>query len=103
VLVVEPWLLPEVVVDGHHAAEVYQGDDVTVARLGFTVVEDGVSVLEMHHLVATSAGVEAFTERHVMGLFTVEQHLAAFEAAGLHVEHDPEGPFGRGQYVAVKP
>jgi hypothetical protein len=45
--------------------------------------------------------VEHFTELHELGLFTVEQHLAAFRAAGLAAEHDPEGPMGRGLYVAA--
>ena len=36
-----------------------------------------------------------------LGLFTVEQYLEAFQAASLEADHDPEGPMGRGLYIAA--
>jgi len=36
-----------------------------------------------------------------LGLFTVEQYLEAFRAASLEADHDPEGPMGRGLYIAT--
>jgi hypothetical protein len=35
-----------------------------------------------------------------MALFTDEEYRQAFDAAGLSVEHDPEGLIGRGLYIA---
>lgn len=102
VVVVEPWLRPEVATDRYHNAAVFQGDDTTVARLVYTRIDDGKTLMDMHHVVATGAGVESFVERHVMGLFTVDQHLEAFEAAGLDVTYHPEGLIGRGLYVGVR-
>jgi hypothetical protein len=62
-----------------------------------------LSVMDMHHLVATPAGVEYFVERHKMGLFTPEQSKSAFELAGLEVTHESdEGLSGRGLYVGVR-
>ena len=52
------------------------------------------------YLVGTPERVEHFTERHDLGLFTREEQLAAFRAAGLEVEHDVEGLMGRGLYIA---
>jgi hypothetical protein len=50
--------------------------------------------------VGTAAGVEHFTEDHLLRLRTVEEMLAAFREAGLNAEHDPEGINGRGLYLA---
>jgi hypothetical protein len=50
--------------------------------------------------VGTPNGLERFNERHELGLFAVELYLDAFRAAGLEADHDPEGPMGRGLYIA---
>lgn len=47
--------------------------------------------------------VESFTERHDLALFTYEEHLGAFRAAGLDVTYDPEGLMGRGLYIGARP
>jgi len=52
-----------------------------------------------HYLVGDGRSVEHFTEEHELGLFTVDEMLAAFAAAGLAVEHHAEGLIGRGLYV----
>ena len=62
-----------------------------------------VALFVFHYLVGTPEGVERFTERHELGLFTVEEYLAAFRACGLEVEYDPLWLNGRGLYMALKP
>lgn len=102
VLVVEPWLAPEQWLDRHVAATFVDEPELKVARMNVSDRRGDISIVDFHYLVATLDGVEHFTELHELGLFTVEQHLAAFRAAGLAVEHDPEGPMGRGLYVATR-
>ena len=55
----------------------------------------------MPGLQREAKSVEHFVEHHELALFTREEHLAAFRAAGLQVEHDEEGLIGRGLYIAV--
>ena len=64
-------------------------------------VENGVAVLLFHYLVGTPQGVEHFTERHELALFSHEEYLAAFRAAGLEVVYDEEGLMGRGLYIGI--
>jgi len=101
VVVVEPWFTPDVWIDGHVGTNLVAGDGVTVMRMNSSWLEDEgrVSAMDMHHLVGRPGSVEHFVERHRLSLVTVDEHLAAFAAAGLAMEHDPDGFMGRGLYV----
>ena len=78
--------------------------DLKIARLTRSEQVGTCSIMEMHHLVVTQDGADAFVERHEMGLFAPAQYCAAFEQAGLAVTYDPDGGYrGRGGYVGVRP
>jgi SAM-dependent methyltransferase len=101
VLVIEPWLSPEVWVDRHVGAVFVDEPELKIARMNVGQREGDVSIFDFEYLVGTPDGIERFTEHHELGLFTVEQHLEAFRAAGLEADHDPQGPMGRGIYIAT--
>jgi ubiquinone/menaquinone biosynthesis C-methylase UbiE len=101
VLVVEPWLQPDLFEDGHLSTLFVDEPDIAIARMSIAHKDGRRSWFDMEHLVGTTDGIEHFTEHHELGLFTVEEHTATFERAGLRVEHDPDGPIGRGLYVGV--
>jgi ubiquinone/menaquinone biosynthesis C-methylase UbiE len=101
VVIVEPWLTPEQYREGGTHALFVDRPDFKVARMNVSRVKDAVAVLEFHYLVATPEGVKYFTERLDLGLFSHEDYLHAFRAAGLEVAHDPEGSNGRGLYTGV--
>ncbi|TML45649.1 MAG: class I SAM-dependent methyltransferase [Actinobacteria bacterium] len=101
ILVVEPWLAPADWLDRHVGAVFVDEPELKIARMNIAQREGNVSIVEFEYLVGTPDGIERFSERHELGLFTVEQYLEAFRAAGLEANHDPEGPMGRGLYVAV--
>ena len=101
VLVVEPWLAPDAWRERHVGAVFVDEPELKIARINVAERDGAVSIVEFQYLVGTPDGVERFSERHELGLITVEQYLEAFRAAGLEVEHDPEGPMGRGLYVGV--
>jgi SAM-dependent methyltransferase len=101
VLVIEPWFSPERLRTGHITANFVNESDLKIAWMYTTTVEDGVSVLDIHYLVGTPQQVEHFTERHELGVFTDEEYARAVESAGLAVQYDAEGLFGRGLYIGI--
>jgi SAM-dependent methyltransferase len=102
-LMVEPWFFPEAWEPGHPHAVFVDHDDLKVARINVSGPVEDPMTLTFHYLVGTPEGVEHFTEDHVVGMFSHERYVAAFRAAGLDPEHDPEGLAGRGLYVASVP
>ena len=103
VLIAEPFISPEAVIPDHVGAVLVDRPDLKVARVNVSRVAGRVVSLHFHYLVATAGGVEHFTERHDLAVFTVEEYLDAFRDAGLEATFDPEGLMGRGLYVGLKP
>lgn len=101
-LIVEPWISPENYWLNRITANFVDQTDLKIAWMYTSEIDDLISVFNINYLVGTSQGVEYFTERHEMGLFTQEQYTLAFQKAGLEVEFDPTGLFGRGIYLGTK-
>jgi len=103
-LIVEPWWPPENwVVDGKPRALFIDGPDLKIARMSMSGREEDVSTIELHFLIGSPDAFVHFSEQHRFGLFTTEEHLAAFDAAGLEASHDPAGLMGRGAFIGRKP
>jgi SAM-dependent methyltransferase len=102
VLLVEPWFTPGSWSTGTVHATFVDKPDLKIARMNFSERKDRLSFFTFHYLVATPEGIEHFTELHELGLFTEDEYLEAFRAAGLEVLHDPTGLDGRGLYIGLK-
>lgn len=102
VVVVEPWVTPEGFVDGKVHALFVDEPDLKIARMTVPRHQGATSILDFTYLVGTPRGIEVLTEHHELGLFTDRQYREAFAEAGLEVEHDPEGPMGRGAYIGLR-
>ncbi|HEX2046145.1 MAG TPA: class I SAM-dependent methyltransferase [Acidimicrobiales bacterium] len=102
VLVVEPWFTPDRWIEGTTDSESTTSGELAVARVSRSWREGDESLIEMRYALARPERTWSFIETHRMGLFTVEQQLEAYEAAGFDVEHEMPGFSDRGLFVAVK-
>ena len=99
VLMVEPWITPAAFVTGRLVCDTVNDHDLKVARVYVTEREGHLSAFDAHYLIATAAGVEHFTERQELGLFTDDQYRDAFIQAGLDLIDSSVDLFGYGLYV----
>jgi ubiquinone/menaquinone biosynthesis C-methylase UbiE len=101
VLIVEPWLEPDVWIPGRLHLLTVDEPELKIARITVPEKHGITSVMNFHYLVATPDGVETFAARLEHGLFTRDEYRTAFERAGLTVEHDEEGLTGRGLWIGT--
>ena len=102
-VIVEPWFAPGLLQAGYVHAAFIEQPDLKLARMSVTALEDNVSILNFHYLIAAQGEIHHTTERHELGLFTHDQYVAAFQAQGLAVVYDEQGLTGRGLYIGQKP
>jgi SAM-dependent methyltransferase len=102
-VLVEPWLRREVFEPRPPLLMSHEADGVTVARMGLNEVEGDFANLHFHYLVGSLGRLEHFEEVHHLRLFSDAEYRGAFEAVGLTVAFDPEGPVGRGLYFGSRP
>jgi len=102
VLIVEPWLTPDVWKTGSVHGMFIDDPDLKIARINTSLTRGRLSIFDLHHLVGTPEETFHFVEHHEMGLYTEGEMTAAFEAAGLATSYDPEGLTGRGIYLGIR-
>ncbi|WP_007023450.1 class I SAM-dependent methyltransferase [Saccharomonospora iraqiensis] len=102
VLVVEPWYFPEDFLDGYLGGDLVRTPDRVVSRVSHSVRRADATHLHVEWTVADSSGIRRFTELEVMSLFTREEYLTAFDAAGCEAHYRPGWLTGRGLFVAVR-
>ena len=100
-LLVEPLWEPDAHREGELKLNVVDKPDLKIAWMYTNERLGDVAHWENHFLVGTPDGVDTFVEVHEAGLFSDGQYRQALTSAGLVlIEWDPEGPWGRGLYVA---
>ncbi len=102
VIIVEPWFGPGDLGTGKVHATFVDEPELKIARMNINRVEENTSFLDFHYMAATPKGIEYFSEMHTLGLFTEDEYLQSFHAAGLKTIHDPKGLDGRGLYIGIK-
>ncbi len=103
IMIIEPFIKPEDWREPHIGANFVDQPDLKIARMNVSRREGNIAVLDFHFLVGTPGSIEYFTERHDLALFTHDEYLDAFRAAGLDAIYDPAGLIGRGLYIGTRP
>jgi SAM-dependent methyltransferase len=102
-LIIEPWISPEEhPSQGKPWVEVVEEPGRIVVVMETSTLAGRIWNEDSHYLVWTPDGIEHVHEQTETGAFTRDDHLAAFRATGLKVEHDPVGLIGRGLYIGVR-
>jgi SAM-dependent methyltransferase len=102
VLLIEPWFTPDIWRVGTVHAHYIDEPDLKIARINTSSVAGRLSIMDMHYLIGTLAGVNHYVEHHEMGLFTTEQMMHALTECGLEVTYDAEGLMGRGLFIGQR-
>ena len=98
VLIVEPWFTPDQWNPGGVVLLAGEIGTDKVCRMSYSGREGNYSVLLFHYLRGTRTGIEHYSERLELGLFSREEMTRAFESAGMDVRYHAEGLMGRGLY-----
>jgi SAM-dependent methyltransferase len=100
---VEPWFPPGVLEPNREFTHCGEAHGVKVSRHSRTEIDGTLSRLLFTYEIDDHGVARRVSEVHELGLFTTEEMMRAFDAAGLHVDHDPEGLTGRGLFIATCP
>ena len=98
-VIVEPWFAPGILEKGRVSINTAESNDVKVARMARTEIEERMSRIHFEYLIGRASGIERASEVHELGLFTTEEMLDSFDRSGLDVTHDPRGVDGRGLFL----
>jgi hypothetical protein len=100
IVLLEPWFPPDVLDPGRVSVKTIESAEVSICRMSHVEIDGPLSRLRFEYLFGRATGIEHLSEVHELGLFTVEEMLVFFRDAGLHVDYYPQGPSGRGLYLA---
>ena len=104
VVIIEPWFTKSTYWVGHPGMTIYDGEDIKIARLNTTALENDLSVMEMHYLIVErDKDVKYFVDKHEVGLFEIDEFLEIMTNAGFKAEFLKDGLMeGRGLYIGIK-
>ena len=101
-LIIEPWFTPDNWCPGAPLILMGEIGAEKIYRMSIGAAEGQSSVLLYNYLRCTPRGIEHYSARIELGLFTRDEMTWAFESAGFSVRYDPTGLMGRGLYVGLQ-
>ena len=103
VTIIEPFITKDEYVEGNPFASFIDEPTLKIARMNVNRRQADVAIFDFHFLVATSAGVKHFRDRHEVGLFDRQEIQQAMENSGLSTTFIESGfQKDRGLFLGVK-
>ena len=104
VVIIEPWFTKSKYWVGKPGMTTYEGEDIKIARVNTTSLENDLSVMEMHYLIAEKdKDVKYFTDTHELGLFEIDRFLEIMSNSGFKAQFLKNGLMkDRGLYIGIK-
>ena len=103
VTIIEPFITKDEYVEGNPFASFIDEPTLKIARMNVNRRQADVAIFDFHFLVATSAGVKHFRDRHEVGLFDRQEIQQAMENSGLSTTLIESGfQKDRGLFLGVK-
>lgn len=104
VAIIEPWLTKSTYDAGRPGMTTYDSEDIKIARLNTTKIQNNLSILEFHYLICErNKDAKYFEDKHELGLFETDIFIDYMKEAGLKAEFLKDGLMkGRGLYIGIK-
>jgi len=82
----------------------YDAEDIKIARLNTTKIENDLSILEFYYLIAKrNKDIMYYSEKHELGLFEIDKFLDYMSNSGMKSDFLKDGLMkGRGLYIGIK-
>ena len=101
-LIIEPWFTPGSYEPGDKLYSVsVDRPDLKLLRVNFPEKTGNLSKMIMHYLVATPQGIHYFKEKHLLGLFELDEYRRIMEENNLLVSFSKKGLTGRGLFTGI--
>ncbi|MFX0005107.1 MAG: class I SAM-dependent DNA methyltransferase [Promethearchaeota archaeon] len=104
IVIIEPWLTKSTYDAGRPGMTTYDTEDIKIARLNTTKIEDDLSILEFYYLIAErNKDIVYYSEKHELGLFEIDKFLNYMTNSSLKSQFLEDGLMkGRGLYIGIK-
>ena len=102
VVLIEPWLRPEMIRAGNVGIDQADGEGYTLVRMSRLQIEGSQSICQFHYLIGDAQEIRHEYEEHRLTLFTLDEYREALEDAGFEFHWDEKGLTGRGMLIGIK-
>lgn len=100
IVLVEPWFPPGVLKAGQLSVKTGEADGVRATRTSHLELDGRLSRILFDYEIDDHGTTRKASEVHELAMFTTEEMMSAFQAAGLEATHAPKGLTDRGMFVA---
>jgi len=91
-VLIEPWITVEGFDPGRPSVQMYNDENLALARMSVSRMEEDVSVLDFNYMIAfRDHRVEHFQETHRLWMAPYDLLLSVFEEAGFEMHFEPAG------------